>query len=421
MFQNKIVTNVIKSNRFYYGWIILAISSLGYFFSGPGQTYFTSIFIDSYIKDFDWNRSTISSLYSIATLIAGLLLFIVGRFADKYGQKKIILIAATLLGAACLWNSFISSLWMLFLGFFVGRLAGQGSMILLPSTVVPQWFIKRRALAFSLLSIGGVIGSAIIPPFNTWLIGNLGWNGVWRLWSGLLLFFFIPITYFFLYNKPEDLGLLPDNEKIHDIEDVKLADLESADKSWTLKEAIHTHSFWGMLFCQILLPMITTGVVFHFVSILGSKGLSASSSSFVLSLLAIVSFPTTFIAGYLLDRIQMHHAAALISFLQFAALTMLLFSTSIYTAIAFAIIQGTAMGLQSINGGLVWPDYYGMKHLGSIRGLVMTAAVIGSAIGPIPFGIAFDTFGTYKEAIIIMMLFPIIGIFLAFISPKPKK
>lgn len=327
--QSNTATYIIKNTGFFYGWIVITISALGYFFSGPGQTYFTSTFIDLYIKDFGWNRSTVSSLYSVSTLIAGLLLFIVGRFADRYGQKKMIIIVAALLGISCMWNSFITTQWMLFLGFFLGRLTGQGSMTLLPSTVIPQWFIRKRAFAFSMMSMGGVIGSAVLPPLNTWLIGIWGWNSVWRLWAGLLWLFFIPITYLFLFDKPEDLGLLPDNRVNNDIGDASSASFEEMTNSWTLKEAMHTRSFWGMLFCQILLPMITTGVVFHFVSILGSKDLSSASAAFVLSLLAIVSFPTTFIAGYLLDRIKMHHAAALISFLQLAGLAVLLLSSSL--------------------------------------------------------------------------------------------
>lgn len=418
--KNKLVLKILQSERINYGWIVLAISSLCYFFSGPGQTYFISVFINNYIQDFGWSRSMISSLYSISTLLSGLLLFLVGRFADRNGQKKTIIIVAALLGVSCLWNSFIASLWMLFLGFFAGRLAGQGSMTLLPSTVVPHWFVQKRALAFSIMSMGGVIGSAIIPPVNTWLISSFGWNIVWRIWAGLLSFFFIPIVIFFLFDKPQDLGLQPDNVKKRT--DASACTVHASEQfSWSLKEAMNTRSFWGMIYCQSLLPMITTGVVFHFISIMGSKGLSASTASFVLSLLAMVSFPTTFIAGHFLDRVKIHHTAALITVLELAALTILLFSNSIYTAIAFTIIQGSAMGLQSVCGGIVWPDYYGMKHLGSIRGLAMTSTVLASAIGPIPFGLAFDLFDNYTPAIILMMIFSVFGMAAALSSPKPKK
>lgn len=421
MFQNNLITNKIKNTQFYYGWVVLAISSLGYFFSGPGQTYFTSIFIDSYIKEYGWSRSTVSAYYSMATLIAGLLLVVVGRYADRVGQKKLILLAAALLGAACLWNSFMSSLWMLFLGFFVSRLTGQGAMTLLPSTVVPQWFIRRRAFAFSIMSMGGVIGSALIPPINSWLINSWGWPSVWRLWAGLLWLFFIPIVFVFLYNKPIDLGLLPDGQLADGSKSVEFNDYEEKNPSWSLQEAMKTRAFWGMLYCQILQPIIITGLVFHFVSILNSKGMSSASASFILSLLAVASFPTSLMTSYLLGRVKIHHVTVLIFLLQLAALAILLISQSIQTAVAFAVLQGISMGLQSVCGGVVWPNYFGMKHLGSIRGMIMTSTVIASALGPIPLGLAFDAFGNYTGAIMMIMLLPLVGVFAALISSKPNK
>ncbi|MDP3385728.1 MAG: hypothetical protein Q8S24_00735 [Eubacteriales bacterium] len=70
----------------FYGWIIVAVGALSLFFSGPGQTYSISIFIDYYIRKFDWSRTAISSFYSIATLISGFSLPFVGRIIDSIGH-----------------------------------------------------------------------------------------------------------------------------------------------------------------------------------------------------------------------------------------------------------------------------------------------------------------------------------------------
>lgn len=421
MRQTNIAINLTRKPYFYYGWVITAITSLSVFFSGPGQTYFISAFIDLYIKEFGWSRATVSSMYSASTLVSGLLLFIIGRFTDRYGQKKMMIIVAALLGASCIWNSFISGLWMLFLGFFTGRIMGQGSMTLIPSTIIPHWFISKRAFAFSLMSVGSVAGSSIIPPLNTVLIDKFGWNNTWRLWAMLLWFFFIPIVYFFLFNKPKDLGLQPDNNAQGTSDDNQTQRDNTSKSSWTLKEAMRTKTFWFMLLCQINLPMIHTGIVFHFMSIMGAKGFSASTSSFILSLLAIVSFPSTFLAGYVLDRLKAKYAAGFICFLLLAGSVVLMNTASIFSAVIFAIIQGIAMGFNSVFSGLVWPTYFGVKHLGSIRGAAMTATVIGSALGPLPFGIAYDILGRYNEAFILIMLFPASGIIAALLSRTPVK
>ncbi len=53
--------------------------------------------------------------------------------------------------------------------------------------------------------------------------------------------------------------------------------------------------------------------------------------------------------------------------------------------------------------------------------MLLSAIVIVSALGPLPFGYAFDKFGGYKEIILMMMIFPVLGIGAALISPKPIK
>ena len=73
---------------FFYGWVIVAVSGLGLFFSSPGQTYSISMFINEYIREFGWSRTFVSLLYSAATMLSGLLLFFVGRVIDRYGGRR---------------------------------------------------------------------------------------------------------------------------------------------------------------------------------------------------------------------------------------------------------------------------------------------------------------------------------------------
>ncbi|WP_337957771.1 hypothetical protein [Guptibacillus spartinae] len=76
-----------QNSSIFYGWYIVIVAAIAVFFSGPGQTYGVSVFIDYYIQEFGWSRSLVSGIYSTATLAAGLLLFLVGRLIDKLGQR----------------------------------------------------------------------------------------------------------------------------------------------------------------------------------------------------------------------------------------------------------------------------------------------------------------------------------------------
>ncbi|MDR5658728.1 MFS transporter [Serpentinicella sp. ANB-PHB4] len=410
-----------NNSSIYYGWVIVAIAALGVFFSGPGQTYSVSIFINYYVENLGWSRTLVSSYYSFATLTAGLMIPIIGRKIDKLGHRKMMSLVAFLLALACLWMSFVTQPIMLFVGFLCLRLFGQGSMTLIPSTLVPQWFINKRGKALSLMALGGVAGSTLLPIINNYLIGAVGVNFTWRVWTVLLMTVMMPVAYGLVRNKPEDIGIQPDgNEGLKDTEDLINTTIEvDYDRSWTVKEAIRTRAFWLMLFCSMVPAMVNTGITFHMISILGIQGFDSNFAALVLSITAMVQLPLTFLAGHIVDRVQVHYVKGLNFIILLIAVILLLYGVSSKILIIYAILHGTFVAFDSVSTGVLWPNYFGRENLGSIRGITMTAMVIGSALGPLPFGYFYDQFGGYREILLIMLIFPILSSLFAFISPKP--
>jgi cyanate permease len=78
-----------------------------------------------------------------------------------------------------------------------------------------------------------------------------------------------------------------------------------------------------------------------------------------------------------------------------------LVSAMIY-AVAFGLNNGCTMTFF----GYVWPRYFGRKHLGAIQGTGQMIGVTGASIGPMPLAIAFDTFGSYSETLLLLALYP---------------
>lgn len=429
-FHRQFVQRIAASERLYYGWVVLVICFLSFFFSAPGQTYFTSVFIEEYIRDFGWSRSEISSLYSLATLISGLLLFGVGRLSDRYGHKNILVIAGLILGASCLWTSQISMLWMIMISFFLGRITGQGTMTMLPTIIVPQWFYRRRALALSLMALGGATGSAIIPPLNAWLINSVGWRVTWRIWALLLWLIFVPVVGLLLRNYPEDIGLtladeqtkkLFQTKKLNGTEDLKVPPLKFAHvPSWQARDAVKTISFWILVYVQLLMPMIGTGLTFHFFSLMATHGVAENQAPVLLSTIALVTVLSTLLAGAVIKPQAVRLISPLIAGTMALALFVMMFTRTIMMAFVFVILLGLMNGFISVWSGLIWPEYFGTQHLGSIRGLVTALMVISSAVGPIPFGIVYDQTGNYQNALLLFFIISVAGTIVALFCPKPK-
>ncbi|MTI96400.1 MAG: MFS transporter [Firmicutes bacterium] len=407
---------------FFYGWIIVFVAGLGVFFSGPGQTYSVSVYIDSYIQEFGWSRSFVSSLYSSGTLLAGLFLPFVGRLVDRLGSRIMVTAVTVSFGLVCAGMSMVASPAMLFAGFLLVRLLGQGSMTLTSSTLVPQWFVSKRGRALSIMTLGGTLSSAVLPPLNTWIIQTYHWQLGWQVWALLLLTVMAPTAWLLIRNRPEDIGLLPDNKSAPEKTETEQP---VSDNSWTVREAMGTRAFWLLLFCVTIPSAINTGITFHLASIMQDRGFAIDAApvvaASVLSTLAITQLPCNFIAGWLADKFRVHLLMAIAFIGQLLSLLLLLWVSSWPLAIVFGVIWGTLNAAYAINNNVVWPSYFGRGNLGSIRSMAMTATVIGSAFGPLPFGFAFDFFGGYQEIIIASMLFPLLGILAALLSPPPQK
>lgn len=424
------VMNFLSNNHtvplktsFFYGWFIVFIGGLGMFFSGPGQTYFISVFIDQYINDFGWSRSQVSTIYSAATLVSAVCMFFMGRLIDRFGHRHMIVLVSIMLALACFINSFVTNLTLLFLGILMLRLFGQGSMTLIPNTLIPQWFMAKRGQALSYMAIGGFASSALFPPLNVWLVNEIGWENTWILWGATILVFFTPLAYFLVRNKPEQVGLELDGfvtakTTVHN-KDSKSKGINESD--WTFNEAIRTKTFWLILSCVGIPALVNTAITFHLISIFEQNDLGMEVAAMVLGGMALVGFPVTLVAGRVLDRVNVNIILAGIFASEIVLLLMLQITNTWVMAVLFALVWGASNGFERIALSYVWPSYFGRTALGSIQGLSTSVMVFGSAIGPLPFGIAFDIYGSYTEIIWFSVLFPILGIIGSLLAKKPTK
>ena len=189
----------------------------------------------------------------------------------------------------------------------------------------------------------------------------------------------------------------------------------------SVKEASKTRAFWLLLLCAAIPGIVNTGLTFHLVSIFAEKSLSLETAAGILSLTALIGLPVTFITGILLEKVKVQYMLTLVFAGELVSLFLLQKADFLATAMVFGLVWGVSMGIERIVMAVVWPNYFGRKHIGSISGISMAMVVTGSALGPLPLGIAFDLFGGYTEILWALMIFPIFGIVAALLADPPKK
>ena len=105
-------------------------------------------------------------------------------------------------------------------------------------------------------------------------------------------------------------------------------------------------------------------------------------------------------SGIAVGRVPVHVLQALALFLNALILIMAATLSSPEMAYGFGVAMGLQGGIEMLVISVVYANYFGRQHLGSIAGLAATIGVAGSALGPMPLGIARDLLGSYSTVLI---------------------
>ena len=411
---------LVHRSPVYYGWVVMAVGTLGLIMTSPGQSYVVSIFIEYFIADLEISRTLISSLYTAATLTGSFALPFVGRLIDRHGPRALVTFISFAFGLACIFLGNVQNAAMLGLGFVAIRLLGQGSLGLVSMNVINQWWISRRGLVMGLSGLFvALLGLGLFPVAMNKIIPALGWRTTYMVLGGVLLLGMAPLGYIFFRDRPEQFGLFPDGKKDLSREEQTLS--PSLEENWTLHDAIRTPSFWVIAGSAGTISMLTTGVVFHLVSIFQDQGLDADTAASVFIPLSITMAVVNLGGGMLADRVPGRYLLALVLAAQFAALFMAMHLTSFWFILLFGITMGAISGLYRVIMSVLWANYFGRLHLGSITGIAQTIAVGGSALGPLPLGIAHDMLGNYNSVLLWCALIPLFFVVANMFVGKPRK
>lgn len=412
---------LIHKSPVYYGWIIALVATLGMIMTSPGQTYIVSIFIEYFIHELEISRSVISSMYTGATLGGSFALPFVGRLIDRHGARRVVLVVSVAFGSACLYLGWVQNAVMLGLGFLAIRFLGQGSLGLVSMNVINQWWISRRGM---LMGISGVcvslLGLGLFPVAVNHIIQDIGWRSTYIALGLLLIFGMAPLGYLFFRDRPEQVGLLPDGRKAVPVTEEGMPEVALED-NWTPAEALRTPAFWVVAGSAGTISMLSTGLVFHLVSIFGDQGLDANTAASVFVPLSVTMAIVNFGGGVLADKVPVRLLliTALVAMAGSLFLAMQLGSYAM--VVVFGVVLGATSGFYRVIMSVLWANYFGRLHLGSIMGTAQTIAIAGSALGPMPIGIARDLLGNYEAVLLWSMVVPAFFIVANLLTGKPQR
>jgi OFA family oxalate/formate antiporter-like MFS transporter len=395
----------------FYGWIILAVGTIGIIMSLPGQTIGVSIFTESLLRDLEINRNNLSLAYLIGTVGSGLLITRAGKMYDRFGARFMAFISAAMLGVMLLFLTRVQNVVRYFhdlngtspaivtfvflaFGFWGIRFFGQGLLTMISRNMVMKWFNKRRGLANGVLGIFSAFGFSLAPKIFDQIIQKLDWQGTWMLLGAVVGLGFVVIVLIFYRDNPADCGCVADGAKIANRKFKRPPSLP--DRDYSLPEARKTRAFWAFTFGLTLTALYISGLIFHVVSVFGTSGMSKEMALGIFVPVSLIAIAVQFFFGYISDFMRLKY---LLMFFMLGMLTTSIGLSLLGTidAAYWMIITGNGIvwGMYTVLIAVTWPRFYGLKHLGAISGFSLSLAVIGSALGPYLFSLSFKLTGHY--------------------------
>jgi MFS family permease len=404
------------SDAAFSGWRIVAIAAAALAMTAPGQTVGVSVFVDPLMDGLGLTRSQVSGAYLVGTLTAALTLPLVGRWIDRYGVRLTTAVIAGLFGAVLVAMSGVVGLITLVLGFTGIRMLGQGSLSLASSTAVTLWFSRRRGMALGITSAVGAAVMSLIPLALAAGIERFEWRITWSLAGLAVWIIVVPLAWFGLRDRPADLGQHVDGVRPAD---AAQAAADVAAHGWTRAEAVRTLMFWAVSAAVATSGLIGTALGFHQISLLGERGLTVTQAAANFLPQTAAAIGGTLAMGALVDRLppRLLVAASMASIA--SALVLAQVARPGWSAIAFGVAVGLGGGSIRTLEAAAFPRYFGVAHVGAIRGLVMSLSVGGTAFGPLLLAVGFERFGSYGPALTMLLVLPVVVAIVAVFAPVP--
>lgn len=324
---------------------------------------------------FGWSRDAISLAVSVNVLLFGLTAPFAAALMERFGIRKVVMCAETVVGLGALATIFIQKPWhLVFLwGVIVG--IGTGAMALVfAATVANRWFVKRKGLVIGGLTAASATGQLIFLPGLSWLAVNHGWKLV-SIVVGSASLFMVPIIFLFLKESPKAIGLNPYGAD-ENYEHPPLMQTNAAKLAIdTLKESLPKRDFWYLVGSFFVCGLSTSGLIgTHLIAAGHDHGMSEVVAAGLLAMIGVFDVIGTICSGWLTDRVDPRKLLFFYYFLRGVSLFLL-------PSILFASVHPST---------LVFVIFYGLDWVATVPPtIVLCRTVLGPNRGTVVYGWVF--------------------------------
>lgn len=368
---------------------------------GLGTIYTWSLFNQPLVSKYGWRLNAVAITFSITSLSLAFSTLFASKLQEKWGLRKLIMIAGLALGLGLILSSQASSLILLYVlaGVVVGYADGTAYITSLSNLI--KWFPERKGLIAGISVSAYGSGSLIFKYVNAQLIESVGVSQAFIYW-GLIVTAMIVLGACLIHQAADQSAVQ-----------------ETKTHEYTTKEMLGTKQVY-LLFIMLFTSCMSGLYLIGMVKDIGVElvGLSAATAANAVAMVAIFNTLGRIILGPLSDKIGRLKIVTG-TFVVMASSVLVLSFVDLNYGIYFVCVASVAFcfgGNITIFPAIVG-DFFGMKNHSKNYGIVYQGfgfgALAGSFIGAL--------LGGFKPTFMVIGLLCVVSFIIAMLIQAPNQ
>ena len=379
-------------------------------------------FYDFFVRELGWTRAQVTSGNAFAKLVIGPLFgFFAGMVVDRFGPRRLMLLGILLAGIAPIGLGGTTTL-LAFYTFYLMNALGYVTGGPLPNQVMlSRWFSAGRGKAMGIAYLGIGVGGALVPLLAHALTEAIGWRAALRVLGVLMIAIAFPLAWF--VREPEAEGDEAQARGPNQPEPTGAARVAAPQGGAAEDDSILAVLRQPAFYLLALGSMASIGAVGGTTQNLKlffamDRGMAQGSVAELISLVLVGSIAGRLLMGWLADRWPKKRVMLLIYLIVALTIPLLWAAPSPATLRIAALLFGVGLGGDYMIIPLMAAELFGLKRMGRVMGIVLTADGVAEAVVPMAVAALRDSSGSYGPGFVLLVALAALGAVAVGLLPK---
>ncbi len=290
----------MEKKKFGIGYSLVIHSLIMYLISGWIVGLSSNYIIPAMAGRFGTETSLLYTINTVGALISVIAAFFLSQMTLKRGVKLVTVISLLISAASAFIMGISGSFVIYIIAVILLFCFAQGYGFAVTNTLLSNWFPKNKAIVLGISTTGVFVANVTLTPAFSAVLSRAGIGNAMYLFAGICLIMGI-VSIFWLKNRPQDVGLTPDNRPI-EVEQTQQTQTSGDFKSkWTIKKLLKTPIIWYFIICYGFMLLVSSGFPAQLVGLMTTRGMTQPQALYVMMLTAPVGIAGSIVTG-IIDR-----------------------------------------------------------------------------------------------------------------------